>query len=395
MLIIHPPEIENLNDDSVKLKTIFEVNNIKKEMWYSTTPEFGQYFCQERGDAFIIPLLFYAMKRNLPVKMEVPISERLYYTITNYLTKAMVYVFKEWHEVSLNCPVISEPLDNAGAVGTGLSCGIDSFCTVIDHLSERQPKGYRLTHCTFFDVGGHSPLWTDSEKTKKLFRQRVERVRQCAEALGLPLVLVDSNMEEILERPFSATSTFAIASAVLALQKLFKTYYLSSGARFDELNFSRVCSGDYDLFTLPMVSTDSLKLFLSGVSYSRVEKTSMVAAFSLSYTYLDVCLFRNENCSMCEKCLRTLLTLDVLGKAHLYKNIFDLDLYRKNRSWYIGYMMVTMHRKGALRAVYQTMVEKGQLGFVSRIFYYLAWYRHRVVIKIKRMLGNDNPSSFF
>ncbi len=386
MVVVRRPEIENLIDGNVKLKTVFEVNNVKKEMWYSTTPEFAQYFCHERGDAFILPLLFYAMKRNLPVKMEVPISERLYYTITNYLQKAMVYVFKEWHVVPFDCPVSSTPLSNAGGVGTGLSCGIDSFSTIIDLLSERQPKGYRLTHCAFFNVGGHSPLWTDPEKTQKLFQERTNRVRQCAQELGLPLIVVDSNMEEILERPFAATSTFANVSAALALQKLFKTYYCSSGSSIRDFQFVRELSCDYDIFSLPMVSTEMLTFFSTGTCYTRVEKTKLVVAFPLSYRYLNVCVNGDANCSMCEKCLRTMLTLDILGKLQLYQNVFDLHLYRKNRKWFVGYVLAYKKPTGSYRALYEAMVGRKDFRLVPRICYYLAWYQHRFINWIKRTM---------
>ena len=40
-----------------------------------------------------------------------------------------------------------------------------------------------------------------------------------------------------------------------------------------------------------------------------------------------------ENCSVCNKCLRTQITLDLLGKLDLYQDVFDLKsilIKRKN-----------------------------------------------------------------
>jgi len=389
MLIIHKPEIEYLDDGNAKLKAVFEIGNEKKEMWYSTTPEYAQYFCHERGDAFVIPLLFYAMKCNLPVKMEVPISERLYYTITNYIMKAMVHVFKEWHEVSLDCPVISEPLLNAGAVGTGLSCGIDSFSTVAEHISERQPKSYRLTHFTFFNVGGHSPFaWTEYEKTQELFRQRTDRVRRCAAEIGLPIIVVDSNMEEILEKPFASTHTFRNISAVLALQKLFKTYYYSSGDPVYRFNFNRDYSCDYDIFSLHMLSTENLNLFVSGSFYTRLEKAAIVTSFPVSYKYLNVCPYGNDNCSLCEKCLEAMLTLEILGKLDLYKDVFNLDLYRKNRDFFIGGVISRIGKDGCYQNIYDAMKKNG-LTLKSLSYYYLAYFWYRVRNKLTGMMREN------
>ena len=382
MLIVHHPEVEYLNDGNVKLKAAFEVNKVRKELWYSTTPEFGQYFSPDRGDAFILPLLFYAMKQNLSMKMEVPISERLYYTITNYLSKAMLHIFQDWNEITLDCPISSEPIQNAGGVGTGLSCGIDSFSTIVDHMSERQPKGYRLTHCTFFNVGGHNPLSPSSDKIKKLFRDRADRVRLCAEELGLPLVVVDSNMEEILGKPFAATFTFANLSVVLALQKLFKTYYFSSSDHIGDFQLSKEFSSGYDIFSLPMASTETLAFFSTGSLYSRVEKTSMVASFPISYRHLNVCLFEDTNCSKCAKCLRTMLTLDVLGKLDLYRNVFNLDLYRANKVGFIGTVLLERKNNSHYQEIYDTMIKDGY-NFVSKAYDYLSWYRYRLKNRIR------------
>ena len=387
MLIVHHPEIEYLNDGNVKLKAAFEVNKVRREMWYSTTSEFGQYFSPDRGDAFILPLLFYAMKQNLSIKMEVPLSERLYYTITNYLIKAMAHVFQDWHEVSLESPISSELVQNVGGVGTGLSCGIDSFSTIIDHLSKRQPKGYRLTHCTFFNVGGHNPLSPSPDKIKKLFRDRAVRVRLCAEELGLPLVVVDSNMEEILGISFASTVTFRNVSAVLALQKLFKTYYCASGHSTYNFIFNQKDCSDYDIFSLPMVSTEALAFFSTGSLYSRVEKTSLVAMFPISYRHLNVCLFEDTNCSMCAKCLRTMLTLEVIGKLDLFRNVFNLDLYRENKAGFIGTVLLERKNNSHYQEIYDTMIKDGY-NLLSKTSDYLSWYKYRLNNRIRHIIKN-------
>jgi hypothetical protein len=391
MLILYQPELVRLEDGNVKLSASFQADNLKMDMWYSTSPEFAAYFCHERADAFIIPLLFYAMKRNLRMKVEVPVSERLYYAISNYLQRVMVSIFPDWHEVPVDCPISSDRLHTVGAVGTGLSCGIDSFWTISENFAGPQPSGYRLTHCTFFNVGGHSPLWSDVKKTQALFSNRTARVKRCASELGLPVVIVDSNMEEILGRPFAPTHTFRTASAVLALQKLFRRYYFSSGHSAYDFNFSPVDSGDYDLFTLPILSTESLEFYPTGTLCSRVEKTSVVARFAISHRYLNVCMFEGANCSTCEKCLRTLLTLDILGVIQLYEEVFDLRLYTENRTWFIGLVLSQKKTNPCYREIYETMITRRHvLGWT--VPYRFVWYEHRLKNRLKRLFERQRSS---
>lgn len=383
-LVVHRPTIES-NGNIAKLKVTIEENGVEREMWYSTSSEFSEYLCHERSDAFAIPILLYAMKRNLPVKLVAPISERLYYTWSNYLAKAISHIFPEYRVIPLDCSVSNVPLQNAGAVGTGLSCGIDSFSTIADHLSEYQPKRYQLTHCTFFNVGNHSPLWIDPQKTQELFKKRVDLVNRCAEEIGLTLVVLDSNVDEFIDRPFAALHTFRNISAVLALQKLFQTYYYSSGHSVYDFNLSKQDSGDYDIFSLSMLSTGTLDFFSSGTLYTRIEKTKIVSSFPLSYNNLNVCLYEESNCSLCEKCLRTLLTLDILGNLDNYKNIFDLGTYEKNKEWFIGYVLTYRNGNSHYQEIYEAMKQNNYMN-KSMMFYFTKWYKHRIRNIIERRM---------
>ncbi len=386
MLIVHSPRVEAVSDQIVRLKATFEDGNLARDLWYSTTSEFSEYFCPNRSDPFVLPVLIYAMQKHQMVRFEAPISERLYYSVTNYLEKAFVHIFSGWREVRLESEVTSVPIENIGAVGTGLSCGIDSFSTIVDHFSTRVPKGHILTHVTFFNVGGHSPLWDDINRTQELFKKRTLRVQSCARELGLPLVTVDSNLEQLLGGPFAPTHTFRSVSAVLALQKLFKTYYYSSGHSAFDFAFNPKDSSDYDVFSLPMISTESLNVFSSGTFYTRITKTAMVSLFPLSYRFLNVCLFDEANCSRCEKCLRTLLTLDILGKLKLFENVFDVDVYETNKPWFIGQVLAQRRINPHYRELYEAMMTNNfDIGCKARA--YGAWYAYRVKNKIKQVLS--------
>ncbi|KKH18142.1 hypothetical protein DU48_14445 [Methanosarcina mazei] len=345
MLIIHRPEIIERENETV-LQAKFECGNTKDILWFSTTNEFGSYLCHERGDAFLVAMLLYAMKRGEDIHILAPISERLYYTLTKHFVEIIANMFPDYHRIQIIGDVTFEPIENAGGVGTGFSCGIDSFCTVVEHTDESCPPDHKLTHLTFFNVGASGDYGGDH--ARDLFHQRIEAVRPCADELQLPLVTLDSNINEILGMNFVQTHTYRNVAAALALQKLFKTYYYSSGYSLQQFELNYSDSSHYDTYVLDMLSNNTIKFFSSGEIYSRVEKTDIVSKNPLSYKYLNVCVVAEKNCSRCYKCQRTLVTLDLLGKLDLYNKVFDLNDYRMHRSKYFA-LVLSERKNDALK----------------------------------------------
>jgi hypothetical protein len=92
-----------------------------------------------------------------------------------------------------------------------------------------------------------------------------------------------------------------------------------------------------DPILLPALSTENVALAPTGAEFSRVEKTRRIAGQELVQRHLDVCIMEaGLNCSRCEKCLRTLLTLEILGHLNDYGERFDLDTYRRFRDTFLA-----------------------------------------------------------
>jgi hypothetical protein len=69
-----------------------------------------------------------------------------------------------------------------------------------------------------------------------------------------------------------------------------------------------------------------------GASFTRIERTALVAQFEEALNVLHVCWQDHSlgNCSHCEKCLRTMAALDLLGAKDRART-FDWTLYSMNR----------------------------------------------------------------
>ena len=62
-----------------------------------------------------------------------------------------------------------------------------------------------------------------------------------------------------------------------------------------------------------------------------------------------MCVTEADNCSACDKCLRTLLTLEVLGVLERYRAVFDLDVYARHRDRFIATVLAEHAGDNALR----------------------------------------------
>ncbi len=313
----------------VQIRASVEWEGRKEYLWYAVERPYAGYLTTERLDAFVVGLLLPAMAAGEDIRVEGPMSEKLHWNLTHYYMRIMSSVNPALRPVHI---IAAErynrrPTPAPVGVATGFSAGIDSFCVLADHFFGDVSPGYKLTHLIFNNVGSHL------QGARTLFLNRYERLRPCADSLDLPFIRIDSNLDDFFQLRFGHSHSPRNASAVLALQGLFHRYLYASAYRYEDCFVHRAQLPAYaDPMAIPLLSTETMECISTGSQYSRVEKTAKVAEIPLSYEYLDVCYhgvdcWEAGNCSVCKKCVRTLLTFELLGKAHLYKKVFALDRY--------------------------------------------------------------------
>lgn len=353
MLTIHKPEIIK-TEKGARLQTLFTINGSEEILWYEVEEKYSEFLTVERADAFLVGLFLLAFKNGHDIEVLAPVSERLYYTLNTYLFPLIAEI-RGVKTIKVYCKdIVVDPFPNAGAVGTGLSCGIDSFSTIYNHLVDECPEDYKITHFTFFNVGSNGGLGGD--KARELFQKRAELVRPCAQELGKELLTLDSNISEVLQLGFYETHTYRNISACLALQKLFKVYYYSSSYSMKYFDLKPNSCGHYDIFNMSMLSTENINFFSSCPHHTRVEKTRMVSNFEPAYKYLNVCLVDGENCGGCEKCVRTLFTLEILGKLNEFSSVFNLDNYYQKRDKYIAKVLAYHKKNEYMKEIYEELL---------------------------------------
>jgi len=353
MITIGKPEIKRINN-TVRLQAVITIGEKEDILWYAVEDKYGNFLTEERADAFVIGLLWKALEHGYDIHVKAPISEQLYFTINSFLIP-IISQFYNYKKINVICEQLdSNPIPNAGAVGTGLSCGIDSFSTIYENLMNDKPKNYQITHFTFFNTGSHGRY--GKNWTRVLYKNRIKITRACANELGKELIIVNSNVSQFVSFDFQATHTLRNISAVLALQKLFNVYYYSSTYHINDFKLSTKDSAYYDVLNLSMLSTESVNLFSTCPNFTRVDKTRLVAKFEPAYKYLNVCTRSAYNCGKCKKCLRTLFTLELIGALENFKSLFNLKSYYLNRSNFIEKVKAEYNSDSFLKEIYDEMV---------------------------------------
>ena len=312
------------------------------ECFYSVPAKYADFADTESSNCFLVGMLYPAMRYGEDIHVEGAVSARLLYNLNEYLVPLMSICDERLTRIKITADATDDKgATDAKAVGTGFSGGIDSFATICEHFARPEPEGFRLTHLFFFNVGAHGipKKPGDMEAIERQFRARYEKFKGFPEEAGLPFVPVDSNVHQFHPWGHLEVATFATVSAVMFLQRGIRRYYLaSSGHTYRQLWKFLGDGGRPDaiervnMMLLPWLSTESLDLVDDGNLYDRSQKTVLVAGYPPATKYLNVCYGHDTldtNCSVCPKCSRTLLTLDILGRLDDFAGVFDIPRYKR------------------------------------------------------------------
>ena len=338
MITIKQPYIQHLEKtDRVISDIIVDDNTVP--VWFEVPSAYGKYLTYERSDGFLIGMLSIAMRQKHDIMCEAPVTEELLYQIQTVLVPSLVKYSKKLYHTKIMSKT-APALDNAGAVGSGLSCGVDSM-HVIARMLQSEYNTMNLTHFTFYNVGSFNGIYKDVgiEKVRDVCRERAEK---CAKEVDLPLIITDSNFQSAFWQDHLLTHTFSSTFAIFMLQKLWKTYYYGSSgydySLFTIKNNDCISADHYDLLSLCCFSTSKMTIYSEGGEETRYEKQLDIADNPIAKKYLHVCTKSYTNCNVCNKCKRTLLLFDAMGKLDEFAQVFDVDYYKLHRKEYLEYL---------------------------------------------------------
>ncbi len=336
--------VEKKQSEKTRLEFNLEINKSGGVLWFETDNEWGEYLCDELADGVLVMLLSFILRGGYDVKSHVPVSEKLYYGITKQLIPQLRVCEQKSYESKFVFPLVNINYDPQ-AVGAGLSCGVDSFATLLEYTRDCRLENYKLTHLTFYENGAHhNGIGGYDDSQEKIYLGEREHVTKFCKQYGYPLINVRSNLNRFLSEyfwddGFEWTHTYRNLGLTLLFQKLFCRYYYSPGVNTDSFECGLNCDpAHYECFLLSCLCTNNIEFLNSNEGMNRVEKINYISKETIVCENLVVCYKDAKNCGRCVKCIRTLLAIDFLGLLERYKTSFDIEKYKKNRKWYLGYL---------------------------------------------------------
>jgi hypothetical protein len=263
---------------------------------------------EAKTEAFVASSLVPAMASGVGVRLEGPTSARLVSSLPT-----VIDILTAWNSrlARVSFPSLSPVAtrrSSPGRVGALFSGGVDSFYTFLKHRAE-------ITDLIFihgFDI----PL----EKVD-LLRRAARSVDAVASEFGVGVVHVETNLKPFLNTFVNWGLTghgVAIATIGHLLAPAFERLYIASSVHFGGL----FPWGTHPLLD-PLWSSELLEFVHHGCAAKRIEKVEFLASFDAALSNLRVCHWGlgleferggAYNCGRCEKCIRTMVSLEAAGK---------------------------------------------------------------------------------
>lgn len=328
-----------LYDGNGQTTYIVRIKGNKEKIVTSYSANVVRYLDTERADAAVMGLLHFAIEQEVDIQSELPMSETLYYKLTHHLIPGICT--GDVYRPSIIAELIPDVVSSGDICATGISCGIDSLYTVMEHTQEVTDE-FQLSHIVFLNAGSHH--FGSKELSEILYIGRRNQARWFSKYSRLPLIEISTNLPEVLEK-FSyydhvSCHTFMMLFCLLQIQSGIGKYYYSGGYPYSMFmcglaeNVDSVCSR-YDLLTLWTATNSCIEFYSTGGCLSRFDKVQALRGNEYSERFLNVCIASVKNCGRCVKCKRTLLELDAAGTIDRYRAVFDVDMYKMHRIKFI------------------------------------------------------------
>lgn len=276
--------------------------------WIEVPEAYGEHLSTS-GNPWLVWLSLHAFSRGEPLLIDRPVDAVLLENI-----REVMRIWQRWyprfHPVPIETSTYDSQTQPARAKrGTFFSLGVDTFFTVFHHDAQSAARAEPLIDDLLL-LWGFDIIREDADAFGKL-RARSQTV---ASELGKELIVVTTNLRETqlnVGGPLDLTQDPFLATIALALETRYREVLISAGWA--------PASPLQPHHTHPVVNalltTGPTRVTFFGTEFSRITKTALEAQSDLAMRTLHVCWYPplGENCGRCNKCLRTMATLEVLG----------------------------------------------------------------------------------
>jgi hypothetical protein len=288
-----------------------------RRLWYRVPSSLSLTL---RGDAFAVVALLPAMRMGVPLEIDSTLGVDP--ILLGNLEKIQE-IFQLWGpklgQPYKKIPVIArpEPAPTARKIMSFFSGGVDGTYTFL-----QAPKKIEQT---VFVKG------IDFQLDNPIYEQVYARNSAWLKERGVPLLQMSSNVRFVLRGLQGKGWAYSLGCGLSSFAHILQaqTMYIASGHTWKEFS----PDGSHPL-TDPLWSSSSVQIVHHGREATRGDKLSRIAQEPGALEILRVCWqnTKDDNCGVCEKCLRTMVLLRLLGlTSPNFPSIADLSMVSRFR----------------------------------------------------------------
>lgn len=324
-MIIHHPEILEEGGE-IRVCSRIEIKDSEgaypDTLWFRF-PESYRDFLTERADGFAVAMLPLAMMLGENMRIRGVSSPRLALGMREYQRIQTAWHPEHFKKIEVEYDTLAgmQQADVQGGVATAFSGGVDSFYTLFSHLDQEQIPDYRISHCLM--VNGFD-FNNDDISDSRGFNRIAQVYQPMLSGAGVELLVAHTNITPFLTRALQVWNIHGyvhaafLSATALVLGRLLRCLFIPSSDCYTELH----PWGSHPLFD-NLLSSETMESRHDGAHAGRFEKTAALTRWHEVRPRLRVCYRKTtfdpdtgilQNCCRCEKCLRTMVALELLGE---------------------------------------------------------------------------------
>ncbi|MFA6896716.1 MAG: hypothetical protein WCQ96_00295 [Patescibacteria group bacterium] len=305
----------------VSLTADCKIRHIGTDRIYFKFEKKYRNFIATDASPFAAALFIPSMKMGQDLIIEGSISQKLQDGMQEIMKKMI-----SWNlglkPISIVASEVKPDETTTGDDASFFSGGVDSFYTYLKRKDQTEKIDY-LILANGFDISLNNP---------DLWRQTCKTVDEIVRNEDVEVIKVESNIRELIEpvMVWEYTHGGCLAALGLALRNNLKNVYIPSSLAIGQL-MPYGSHPDLD----PLWSTEGLSFIHDDAEVKRIDKVKYIAQIPLALKHLRVCYINAQgkfNCGVCDKCLRTMMSLRIAGKleeAETFPHSIDLELIKK------------------------------------------------------------------
>lgn len=318
-MLISKPTLYNDRESTIINSIIQYKNGKKMQIFFEVPREFGHHIDLD-SSPFLSALVIPCMKAGEDIQVMGSVSKKLKSQVES-IQNLLISWNVGFNRINVEIETTSKNYKKGPFIGQFFSAGVDSFSS---YLKSKNESIFNINEFIFvhgFDI----PL-----KESALFLETLRVIQNVAQSEKIKLVTVRTNIRELTDQYLSWD--FAHGGALASIGLLLRNRYQSivipgNGAK--EVMYAWGTHPELD----PLWSTENLTIIHDLDELSRLQKVEKyIAKSELALQALRVCWKnRNYNCCRCDKCLRTMIELqiaDVLDKSTAFQEPLQLNLVR-------------------------------------------------------------------